>query len=249
MDAVAKKKILAVDDDASVCEFYEHALKMMGYDIKIASSARAAKESIALLRPDLILMDIMMPDQDGISLTRELRADRKTSDIPIIMVSGLADAGTLQDALLFGAVQGNLGHAVVDQMQLGAGHALAGQNLGGPAAHDHHRRRQRTQLFEHRPLGLVGRLQHGVQRGHDGGLQAAQQREQVRPRRAAVDAVLVLYAHHVRGLGIDFADSGHVGAQLVLLDAGNHLGGVVVALSVVHGDHADTRRSFRSCRV
>lgn len=104
MGAVAKKRILAVDDDASVCEFYEHALKLMGYDVQIASNARSAKESITLLRPDLILMDIMMPDQDGISLTRELRADRKTSDIPIVMVSGLADAGTLQDALLFGAV-------------------------------------------------------------------------------------------------------------------------------------------------
>jgi DNA-binding response OmpR family regulator len=104
MASVAKKRILAVDDDASICEFYEHALKAMGYDVRIASSARSAKESVQLIRPDLILMDIMMPDQDGISLTRELRAAPSTSDIPIVMVSGLADAGTLQDALLFGAV-------------------------------------------------------------------------------------------------------------------------------------------------
>lgn len=101
---MAKKRILAVDDDASVCEYYEEALKVMGFEPAIATSARAAKEAIAKARPDLILMDIMMPDQDGISLTRELRADRATSDIPIVMVSGLADAGTLQDALLFGAV-------------------------------------------------------------------------------------------------------------------------------------------------
>jgi DNA-binding response OmpR family regulator len=104
MAAVEKKRILAVDDDASICEFYEQTLKMLGYDVRIAASARIAKETILLHRPDLILMDIMMPDQDGISLTRELRNDRKTSEIPIVMVSGLADAGTLQDALLFGAV-------------------------------------------------------------------------------------------------------------------------------------------------
>jgi DNA-binding response OmpR family regulator len=104
MAAVEKKRILAVDDDASICDFYETSLKMMGFDARIAANARAAKETILLHRPDLILMDIMMPDQDGISLTRELRNDRKTSDIPIVMVSGLADAGTLQDALLFGAV-------------------------------------------------------------------------------------------------------------------------------------------------
>ena len=104
MATVEKKRILAVDDDASLCEFYEDSLRIMGFDVRIATNARSAKESILLHRPDLILMDIMMPDQDGISLTRELRNDRKTSDIPIVMVSGLADAGTLQDALLFGAV-------------------------------------------------------------------------------------------------------------------------------------------------
>ena len=104
MPPMPKKRILAVDDDASMREFYETTLEMLGYTAQIASGAGAAKESISLLRPDLILMDIMMPEQDGISLTRELRNNIKTSDIPIIMVSGLADAGTLQDALLFGAV-------------------------------------------------------------------------------------------------------------------------------------------------
>jgi CheY-like chemotaxis protein len=101
--ANAKKRVLAVDDDASVCEFYEHALRLGGYDVECAPSAAKARDVLAKRRPDLILMDIMMPDQDGISFTRELRADPKTSDIPIIVISGLADAGTLNDALLFGA--------------------------------------------------------------------------------------------------------------------------------------------------
>lgn len=99
-----KKRVLAVDDDASVCEFYEHALRLGGYDVECAPSAAKAREVLSKRRPDIILMDIMMPDQDGISFTRELRADAKTSDIPIIVISGLADAGTLNDALLFGAV-------------------------------------------------------------------------------------------------------------------------------------------------
>ncbi|MBI2385807.1 MAG: response regulator [Elusimicrobia bacterium] len=100
----AKKRVLAVDDDASICEFYDQALRLGGFDVECAPSAAKAREALTKRRPDLILMDIMMPDQDGISFTRELRADAKTSDIPIIVVSGLADAGTLNDALLFGAV-------------------------------------------------------------------------------------------------------------------------------------------------
>lgn len=99
-----KKRVLAVDDDASVCEFYSQALRLSGYDVECAPSAAKAREALSKRRPDIVLMDIMMPDQDGISFTRELRADAKTSDIPIIVVSGLADAGTLNDALLFGAV-------------------------------------------------------------------------------------------------------------------------------------------------
>jgi CheY-like chemotaxis protein len=99
-----KKRVLAVDDDASICDFYNQALRLGGYDVECAPSAAKAREALAKRRPDIILMDIMMPDQDGISFTRELRGDPKTSDIPIIVVSGLADAGTLNDALLFGAV-------------------------------------------------------------------------------------------------------------------------------------------------
>jgi len=100
----SKKTILAVDDELSSCEFYEHALSLFGYEVACAGNARKAKEYLATKKPDLILMDVMMPDQDGISLTRELRANAKTADIPIIVISGLADAGTLNDALIFGAI-------------------------------------------------------------------------------------------------------------------------------------------------
>ena len=99
-----KKKILAVDDEISVCEMYEQGLPLLGYDVVCATSAKKAWEALNKALPDLILMDIMMPDQDGISLTREIRSNSKTSQIPIVIVSGLSDAATLNDALLFGAV-------------------------------------------------------------------------------------------------------------------------------------------------
>ncbi|MBI4386283.1 MAG: response regulator [Elusimicrobia bacterium] len=101
---MAKKKILAIDDEESICDMYRQGLTALGYEVTCASNAQKAKEALGRSKPDIILMDIMMPDQDGISLTRELRAQAETSDIPIVVVSGLSDAATLNDALLFGAV-------------------------------------------------------------------------------------------------------------------------------------------------
>ncbi len=100
----SKHLILAVDDEASLCEFYEKTLPLLGYDAAVSLSAKEAREAIRVRKPSLILMDIMMPGEDGIGFTRELRASAEYSDIPIIVVSGLADAATLNDALLFGAV-------------------------------------------------------------------------------------------------------------------------------------------------
>lgn len=120
-----KKTILAVDDDISICELYEQGLPLLGYNVACASNAKKAKAYLADKKPDLILMDIMMPDQDGISLTRELRSEERTADIPIIVVSGLADAGTVNDALLFGAVDYMVKPLELDTLKLKIERALA----------------------------------------------------------------------------------------------------------------------------
>ena len=99
-----KKLILAIDDDASVCDIYEQGLPLIGYDVVCASSGGKAKTALKKIKPDAILMDIMMSDQDGISLTQEIRSDPDTAHIPILVVSGLSDAATLNDAILFGAI-------------------------------------------------------------------------------------------------------------------------------------------------
>ena len=101
---MAKRRILAIDDEASICEMYEQGLTALGYEVTCASSAKKAKEALSKAVPDVILMDVMMPDQDGISLTREIRSDERTAHVPIVVVSGLSDAATLNDALLFGAI-------------------------------------------------------------------------------------------------------------------------------------------------
>ncbi len=99
-----KKLVLAVDDDAAVCDIYEKGLPFIGYDVVCASSGGKCRQALKKHKPDIILMDIMMSDIDGITLTQEIRSDPATSHIPILVVSGLSDAATLNDAILFGAI-------------------------------------------------------------------------------------------------------------------------------------------------
>ena len=104
MQPEESKLVLVVEDDPEARSLYQHALESLGYRAEMAATAKEAKLKLSEILPDLIIMDIMMPDMDGITLTREIHSHPRTSSIPIVAVSALSDAATLNDALLFGAM-------------------------------------------------------------------------------------------------------------------------------------------------
>ncbi|NIO20822.1 MAG: response regulator [Candidatus Aenigmarchaeota archaeon] len=76
-------KLLIVDDDANVQRLYKEELEDEGYDIIIASTGKSALEKFEKEKPDLVTLDILMPDIDGISLLRKMKEQRP--DVPILM--------------------------------------------------------------------------------------------------------------------------------------------------------------------
>ncbi len=108
MTEESRIKVVAVDDDETILEIYETGLASAGFEVRTFSEPKKAKEFFAAAKPgevpDVILMDIMMPGVDGISLMGDIRGRDAAAHIPIIAVSGLNDAATLNDALLFGAM-------------------------------------------------------------------------------------------------------------------------------------------------
>ncbi len=84
------KKILVVDDDAELIELVSFNLKQAGYSIGTASNGVEAIKKARTLGPDLIVLDVMMPELDGFAVCEILRRDTAFSHIPIIMLTALS---------------------------------------------------------------------------------------------------------------------------------------------------------------
>jgi DNA-binding response OmpR family regulator len=86
-----ERRVLVVDDDASIQGFLAEALADEGYDVRTAGNGR---EALAVLRewhPDLILLDLMMPEMDGWVFRAEQRDTPAVSDVPVIVLSATRD--------------------------------------------------------------------------------------------------------------------------------------------------------------
>jgi len=85
------KKILVIEDEASIRDMLRFALERVDFLVSVAADAPSARLRIAESRPDLILLDWMMPGVSGVDYARELKAAPQTRDIPVIMVTARAE--------------------------------------------------------------------------------------------------------------------------------------------------------------
>jgi len=82
--------ILVVDDDPDIARFVEVNLRSAGYDVSVASDGEQALDKAATLRPDLVLLDVMMPRIDGFEVAQRLRRNPQTANTSIIMLTAKA---------------------------------------------------------------------------------------------------------------------------------------------------------------
>jgi DNA-binding response OmpR family regulator len=97
-------KILAVDDESDLTELIAYHLGRVGHEVATAANGWEAIEHVARNRPDLILLDLMLPDLDGFGFCEILRRNPATATIPIIIISAWAS----QDSHLLGLELGAL---------------------------------------------------------------------------------------------------------------------------------------------
>jgi two-component system, OmpR family, alkaline phosphatase synthesis response regulator PhoP len=83
----AQKRILFVDDEGEIREVVQMRLESNGYKVLTASNGKEALEKVASEKPDLLILDIMMPELDGLSVLRALRKNEVTEHLPVIILS------------------------------------------------------------------------------------------------------------------------------------------------------------------
>jgi CheY-like chemotaxis protein len=101
---VHEGRILLVDDTPTFLMAARDYLRLHGFDVDTAGSGAEALAAVHDQRPELILLDIQMPEMDGVTFARQLRADRTMEDIPVVAVTALAMPGDRERCLAAGMV-------------------------------------------------------------------------------------------------------------------------------------------------
>ncbi|MBF0099907.1 MAG: response regulator [Desulfobacterales bacterium] len=88
---MAKKRVLLVDDEPDLIEIVKARLEKEGYEVDVAFDGKEGIEKIKTNPPDAVVLDVMMPEKDGYKVCAELKKNPKLEDIPVIMLTAVAD--------------------------------------------------------------------------------------------------------------------------------------------------------------
>lgn len=103
MEGAKKEKILIIEDDRFIAKMYQTKLELEGYDVEVAENGAQGVEKIKSFDPDLVLLDIIMPEMDGFGVLEAIRDDDTINSVRVIVMSNLAQEDHLKRARALGA--------------------------------------------------------------------------------------------------------------------------------------------------
>lgn len=106
MGAISLQRILLADDEPDILEIARIALESVGgYDVCVCSSGRMLLERLADFEPDLIMVDVLMPDITGPEILKEVRQRPELNSVPVVYLTGLIEQEELDELLRTGAAE------------------------------------------------------------------------------------------------------------------------------------------------
>jgi len=100
---MSRGRVLVVDDDPRLLHIVAMYLGIEGYEVATAENGEDGLSEIESTRPDLVVLDIMMPGMDGIEACRRIRTNPETAEVPVVMFSALSSDDDVERARLAGA--------------------------------------------------------------------------------------------------------------------------------------------------
>lgn len=103
MDKELGKKILLIEDDLFLSNMYKTKLELEGFNVIVARDGESGYRQAEETKPDLILLDIILPKKDGFEVLRELKENAAVKEIPVILLSNLGQRSDIDRGLNLGA--------------------------------------------------------------------------------------------------------------------------------------------------
>ena len=129
----AKRRVLVIDDDQLTLRLTTHVFQKGGYEVHVAASGTEGLAKAEAVRPDLVILDVMMPDMNGLEVCQQLRANRSTASLPIIMLSARGQVDDKVNGFRAGA-DDYVEKPVAPKELLARAYALLQRARRGPAA-------------------------------------------------------------------------------------------------------------------
>ena len=95
--------VLVVDDEEDILELLEYNLSRNGFEVEAVATGEDALAAVKRKRPDLVLLDLMLPGVDGLEVCRQLRREESTADLPVVMLTALGEEAEVVAGLELGA--------------------------------------------------------------------------------------------------------------------------------------------------
>lgn len=102
-DETVLVKALIIDDDKTNRQLFARVIQSYGYDVLTVTNGKEARRTVETENVNIILLDVMMPDENGFEICRKFKRQPKTSEIPIILMTALFDPQSRSEASLAGA--------------------------------------------------------------------------------------------------------------------------------------------------
>ncbi len=102
-DESGKPKILVVEDDSFLAGMYVTKFGLEGFSVDLASDGKEGLKKAREWKPDLILLDIVLPIMDGFTMLQKVKADASTRDVPVVLLTNLGQKGDVERGLALGA--------------------------------------------------------------------------------------------------------------------------------------------------